>query len=42
MEESANFEFIYAHVKNLRRKLAPFECDDYIKTIYGIGYKCHL
>lgn len=42
MEESANFEFIYAHVKNLRRKLAPFECDDYIKTIYGIGYKCQL
>jgi len=42
MEESANFEFIYAHVKNLRRKLAPFDCDDYIRTIYGIGYKCQL
>lgn len=42
MEESANFEFIYAHIKNLRRKLAPYECDDYIRTIYGIGYKCQL
>jgi DNA-binding response OmpR family regulator len=42
MEESVNFEFIYAHLKNLRKKLAAFDCADYIKTIYGVGYKCQL
>ncbi len=39
MEDAASFDFIYAHVKNLRRKLQEAECGDYLKTIYGIGYK---
>jgi DNA-binding response OmpR family regulator len=34
-----NFDFIYAHMKNLKRKLADAGCRDYIKTIYGLGYK---
>lgn len=34
-----NHSFIYAHVKNLKRKLSDAGCDDYIKTIYGMGYK---
>lgn len=34
-----NFDFIYAHIKNLKRKLAEGGCQDYIKTIYGIGYR---
>jgi DNA-binding response OmpR family regulator len=34
-----NFDFIYAHIKNLKRKLAEGGCQDYIKTIYGIGYQ---
>ena len=33
-----NFNFIYTHVKNLRKKLLEKGCEDYIKTIYGIGY----
>jgi DNA-binding response OmpR family regulator len=33
-----NFDFIYAHMKNLKRKLSE-HCNDYIKTIYGLGYK---
>ena len=33
-----NFNFIYTHVKNLRKKLLEKGCIDYIKTIYGIGY----
>ena len=33
-----NFDFIYNHVKNLRKKLLEKNCDDYLQTIYGIGY----
>lgn len=33
-----NFDFIYNHVKNLRKKLLEKKCEDYLKTIYGIGY----
>ncbi|NJM15264.1 MAG: DNA-binding response regulator, partial [Bacteroidales bacterium] len=32
-------ELLYTHMKNLRRKLASKARQDYIKTIYGIGYK---
>lgn len=34
-----NHDFVYAHIKNLKRKLAEAGCNDYIKTIYGMGYK---
>ena len=34
-----NFDFIYAHVKNLKKKLSEANCPDYIKSIYGLGYK---
>ena len=34
-----SFEFIYSHVKNLRKKLINCGCEDYIKTVYGIGYR---
>jgi len=34
-----NFDFIYAHMKNLKKKLAEAGCVDYIKTVYGLGYK---
>ena len=33
-----NFDFIYNHVKNLRKKLLAASCNDYIQSIYGIGY----
>jgi DNA-binding response OmpR family regulator len=33
-----NFNFIYSHVKNLRKKLMDKGCADYLQTIYGIGY----
>ncbi len=32
-------EIIYTHVKNLRKKLMAGGCADYIKSVYGIGYK---
>ncbi len=34
-----NHDFIYAHIKNLKRKLTKAGSSDYIKTIYGLGYK---
>lgn len=34
-----NHDFVYAHIKNLKRKLKKSESDDYIKTVYGLGYK---
>ncbi len=34
-----NFDFIYAHIKNVKKKLAKAGCNDYIKTVYGLGYK---
>ena len=39
MDMHDNFDFIYTHVKNLRKKLLEAKCEDYIKSIYGIGYK---
>ena len=34
-----NHGFVYAHVKNLKKKLSDAGCTDYIKTVYGMGYK---
>lgn len=34
-----NFDLIYTHIKNLRKKLLEKGCGDYIKTVYGAGYK---
>jgi len=35
----ANFDFVYQHVKNLRRKISNAGGVDYISTVYGLGYK---
>jgi DNA-binding response OmpR family regulator len=34
-----SFDFIYTHIKNLKRKLSHAGAGDYIKSIYGMGYK---
>lgn len=34
-----NFDFIYAHMKNLKKKMVQAGCEDYIKSVYGMGYK---
>jgi len=34
-----NHDFIYAHIKNLKKKLHKAGSGDYIRTIYGLGYK---
>lgn len=37
-----DFNFIYAHIKNLKSKLADAGVTDCIKTYYGTGYKWNL
>lgn len=39
IDVSDNFDFIYSHIKNLRKKLIEFGCEDYIQATYGMGYK---
>lgn len=34
-----NFDFIYTHLNNIRKKIKRAGGSDYIKTIYGMGYK---
>jgi DNA-binding response OmpR family regulator len=34
-----NHDFVYAHIKNLKRKLRTSKAENYIKTVYGLGYK---
>ncbi|MBC7565332.1 MAG: response regulator transcription factor [Pedobacter sp.] len=34
-----SFDFIYTHIKNIRKKLTDGGSKDYFHSIYGIGYK---
>ena len=34
-----SFDFVYTHVKNLRKKIVAAQGRNYIKCIYGFGYK---
>lgn len=38
-DESDDFQYVYAQMKNLRRKLSDAGADIEIKSIYGFGYK---
>lgn len=39
MDMSDDFDFIYTHIKNLRKKLMEAGARDYIRSMYGVGYK---
>jgi DNA-binding response OmpR family regulator len=39
MDLADNFDLIYSHIKNLRKKIVENGGNDYIKTVYGMGYK---
>ncbi|MDP4273180.1 MAG: response regulator transcription factor [Bacteroidota bacterium] len=32
------FDFVYTHIKNIRKKIIKSGGHDYIKTVYGLGY----
>ncbi len=34
-----NYDFIYTHMRNIRKKLKKNGANDYLNTIYGLGYK---
>ncbi|WP_254560923.1 response regulator transcription factor [Dyadobacter diqingensis] len=34
-----NHDFVYAHIKNMKKKLVDAGYQNYLKTIYGTGYK---
>lgn len=38
-DDLANFDFVYQHIKNLRKKICAAGGRDYLTTVYGIGYK---
>ncbi|CAN5316459.1 response regulator transcription factor [soil metagenome] len=38
-QQVSNYDFIYTHIKNLRKKLVDAGCDDYIKTVFKAGYR---
>ena len=38
-EQVSNYDFIYTHIKNLRKKLVDAGSGDYIKTVYRTGYR---
>ena len=39
VDAADSFDFIYTHLKNLRKKLQEKGADNYIRTMYGVGYK---
>jgi DNA-binding response OmpR family regulator len=39
MDYADSYDFIYSHIKNLRKKLTNAGSKDYLKTIYNVGYK---
>jgi DNA-binding response OmpR family regulator len=39
MDLADSFDFIYTHIKNLRKKIVEKGGEDCIQTIYGMGYK---
>lgn len=42
IDQADNFDFIYAHIKNLRKKLKEAGAQVEIKTVYGFGYKLEV
>lgn len=42
IDQTDNFDFIYAQIKNLRKKLFAAEATPEIKAVYGFGYKMTL
>lgn len=38
-EQAPGPEFVYSHIKNLKRKLKEKGCGEIIHSVYGLGYK---
>ena len=42
MDFPANYDFLYSHIKNLRKKIMQAGSEDCIRSIYGEGYKLQV
>jgi DNA-binding response OmpR family regulator len=42
VDDLDSLDFVYSHIKNLKKKLKEKGCEDCIKTIYGFGYKFEI
>jgi DNA-binding response OmpR family regulator len=38
-DSADSYDFVYTHVSNLRKKLLDADANDYIRSVYGVGYK---
>ena len=38
-DSSYNWDFLYTHIKNLRRKIEAAGGENYLQSVYGMGYK---
>jgi DNA-binding response OmpR family regulator len=39
IDQSDSFDFVYQHIKNLRKKIQKATGSDLLETVYGVGYK---
>jgi DNA-binding response OmpR family regulator len=39
IDQADSYDFLYSHIKNLKKKLMEGGARDYIKSVYGMGYK---
>lgn len=39
MDAADSYDFIYSHIKNLRKKIVDKGGGDYLQTVYGMGYR---
>ncbi len=42
MDFAENYDFIYTHIKNIRRKMMQAGGEDCIRSLYGMGYKLQV
>ncbi len=38
-DQADSHDFLYSHIKNLRKKLVAAGAADYLQSVYGVGYK---
>ena len=38
-DNAGSLDFVYSHIKNLRKKISIRGGDSYISTVYGVGYR---
>jgi DNA-binding response OmpR family regulator len=39
IDSADSFDFLYAHISNMRKKIILAGSRDYLSTVYGVGYK---